>query len=246
MGVRNSKYGPGVILENNGTVTQMGSCCNPYFASQFKTNNQSCFVNPTRINMFKTERIGMNNFSCEIPRKLNLPPTNSSPSVFSKPLINNYFNKPYLKTSNIKSFYQQPTINLNTQIITSSTKTIPSLTFKTPQISYQSKLFRPPFQLSQMSNNNILNTNKQIVTASQLTTIPINYNQISLPKPNQITLTNNQGNLKFPLPLAYPYGQPCIENFNSDNTLESFRNKIETIERVNINEPLINVINLDD
>ena len=61
-------------------------------------------------------------------------------------------------------------------------------------------------------------------------------NQLNnLPKPNQITLRSSQG-MTFPLPLAMPLGQPLIENFNPNNTLESnIANRNEIVEHLATN-----------
>lgn len=128
MGVRNSKYGPGLMVDNNGQcMVQLGSCYNPYFSSQFQSNNnsQSCYVktqNNSLLNAYKTadqqQKLGtMSTYSCELPRTKNYIPI-PSPSFYkpASPAITNYFGTRanYLKSpiKSISPFYQKSLVKL--------------------------------------------------------------------------------------------------------------------------------------
>ena len=132
MGVRNSKYGPGLMVDSNGQcMVQLGSCYNPYFSSQFQSSNssQSCFIKPQNnslLNAYSTpeqqQKLGtMSTYSCELPRsKAPFIPVSISPSFYkpSSPALNTYLGtranylksplkslSPFYQKSLVKSFY---------------------------------------------------------------------------------------------------------------------------------------------
>lgn len=287
MGVRNSKYGPGVMLDNNGCVVQMASCCNPYFTSQFQNNNQSCFVKPNLLNMYKQDSNKLNlatlstmsnlsnmnninlnnNFSCELPHKPfirneQFMPVGSSPAFFKPP--NNYygtrtFSKPPLpqffhqkqlanlpfnqKNQVVQSFqnkfYRTP-YSQQSMLVTNSIATPVSGQMRsemanqipnqmTNSMSTQMANQMAKQLVNQMANQIALQMPQMSNSMANTIVIPQQNRENLLPKPNQITLTSSHG-VRFPMPLAMPYGQPLIENFNPANTLDNQRSFAHEID----------------
>ena len=142
MGVRNSRlgYGTGVRENNNGCVVQMASCCNPYFSTQFQSNNQSCFIKPNLLGLYKATTTGaveQAKFSCEIPRKTFMPPVGSSPAFFApkQTQVGHYLGARNLHlrpppAKPMSPFYSQSSVNLQ---------------FKSP-LQFQNKFYRGAYQ----------------------------------------------------------------------------------------------------
>lgn len=166
---------------------------------------------------------------------LRPPPTKSISPFYPQALVNLQFKNPIqFQNKYYRAGYQAPNIipiasPLPNQLSTHVHNQLPTLTHTHTHAhnhvhAQMSPHLHTPVHVHNAIPNGNVNQMPGMVGANPgaLVQPPTSALMNSLPKPNQVTLTNPQG-IKFPMPLAYPYGQPLIENFNQ-NGLENDNN----------------------